>query len=89
MFACSGADDGVPAAALEWESESHERTAVFPTGTVIHLTDGFDCPISSCFHQVSLTIKLCGKSYPTWPIGPDRLNTFLFITSRSIAGEQQ
>lgn len=35
VFLCSGADDGVPAAALEWESESHERAAVFPTGTVI------------------------------------------------------
>lgn len=44
MFVCSGADDGVPAAALERESESHERTAVFPTGTVTQLTHGFKYP---------------------------------------------
>lgn len=40
----SGADDSVPAAALERESQSHERTTVFPTGIpVVFIT----------FHQVS------------------------------------
>lgn len=38
VFLCLGADDRVSAAALERESESHERTPVFQTGAVWPLT---------------------------------------------------
>lgn len=62
----SGADDSVPAAALERESQSHERTAVFPTGTVTHLTAGLNYPSTMVVFIKFPKQTHCVESHPTW-----------------------